>query len=681
MMKQRMFWMGLVLMLAPAAGYAVLPTPGEMDETRQWVAAHLNAETPDLPFSFVVDGKNSADVLKVWTHAYSIRALAGGAKEASHVYTDPVSGLSVRCAATIHADFPAVEWTLYFKNTGTSDTPILEDVQALNLPFTAEKAGTRYSLRYALGSHESVSDFAPRTDELAQPVHFAPYGGRSSDGVFPFFNVTEREDKGVVLGIGWTGQWAASFEQPKDGTVQVRAGMERTHLLLHPGEEIRTPAILLLFWSGGDAYHGNNLLRRLLLEHYTPKPGGKPVNPPVAASPHGVIGFEKTTEANMIEGINNVAEHQFPVDTWWIDAGWNGEGGNWARTVGTWTPSAQRFPRGLKPVADAAHAHGLRFLLWFEPERVMRGTWLFEQHRDWLLAPSDLPPELKYQENDGFFLLNLGHPEALAWVKRTLSNMISETGIDIYRQDFNMTPLYFWRNGEAPDRQGMNEIRHVMGLYELFDTLLREHPALLIDNCASGGRRIDFEIMRRALSLWRSDLCWDPLGEQGMNYGISLWYATSGVGAVALDPYSFRSGLGSNLSLALDYYHPSDMWERAAAMLRQWQALRPLAKADFYPLTPYNLGKNQWIAWQYDDPERGEGLVQAFRRDVCPEDTVTLLLHGLEPETRYVVSNLDENVSREVLGADLMTTGVAIKIPAAPGAALVHYKRSAVNGK
>jgi hypothetical protein len=66
-------------------------------------------------------------------------------------------------------------------------------------------------------------------------------------------------------------------------------------------------------------------------------------------------------------------------------------------------------------------------------------------------------------------------------------------------------PLPYWRANDAPDRQGMAEIRHVEGLYEFWNDLLRRHPGLVIDNCASGGRRIDLETISRSIPLWRSD--------------------------------------------------------------------------------------------------------------------------------------------------------------------------------
>ena len=123
--------------------------------------------------------------------------------------------------------------------------------------------------------------------------------------------------------------------------------------------------------------------------------------------------------------------------------------------------------------------------------------------------------------------------------------MIGAIGVDIYRHDFNLYPLHYWRSGEAPDRQGINEIRYITGLYDFFDALAADHSHLLIDSCASGGRRLDFEMQRRSLALWRSDLCWEPTAEQCMTYALSLWMPLHGVGSISLQPYDFRSGMGS----------------------------------------------------------------------------------------------------------------------------------------
>lgn len=667
----------VTILITPAAWSAELQL-SDFLQSHSWISPATDSTVSDkeqnlLPFSFVLDGKPSAQFLPEWRHTTTAERLDSNRLRRTTVYTDAASNLTVKYAVVEYSDFPALEWTLYFSNTGQSDTSILENVQALDAPFAVSPTEEAL-LHYSLGSHDRSDDFTPKEQPVNQSIQLAPIGGRSSDGILPFFNLANLNDGGAMLGIGWTGQWAVLFEKNNENQVRVLAGMERTHLRLRPGEEIRTPAILVLFYSGKDYLYGQNQLRRLLLKHYTPMENGKPVQYPIAASPHAAIGFTDTTEANMIQGIENIAANQFPVDTWWIDAGWHGKTNNWALNVGSWEPNALRFPHGLKPVADAAHSHGLRFLLWCEPERVMPNTWLFDNHPDWLLTPADLPKEFLYHEKDRFRLLNLGNPDALAWTKATFSRLIEELGLEIYRQDFNMAPLYYWRNNEPEDRQGINEIRHITGLYDFYDTLLREHPGLIIDTCASGGRRIDFEILRRSLILFRSDRVWEPVGMHSMAYGISFWIPITGVGAVSVDPYDFRSGWGSHLTLALDYYKNPDIWESAKAQMALYHKICHLFPADYYPLTPYSLDKDRWISWQFNDPDVREGMVQAFRRDQCESDTLLVNLSALDQAATYTVTNLDTNESITKSGADLMNEGLQMKAAVKPAALVYYYK-------
>jgi alpha-galactosidase len=85
-----------------------------------------------------------------------------------------------------------------------------------------------------------------------------------------------------------------------------------------------------------------------------------------------------------------------------------------------------------------------------------------------------------------------------------LSGFISDFGMTWYRQDFNVRPYRFWAVADTPDRIGITEIGYVEGLYTIWDDLLNRHPGLRIDNCASGGRRIDIEMMSRSFVVWRT---------------------------------------------------------------------------------------------------------------------------------------------------------------------------------
>jgi alpha-galactosidase len=284
--------------------------------------------------------------------------------------------------------------------------------------------------------------------------------------------------------------------------------------------------------------------------------------------------------------------------------------------------------------------------------------------------------------------LNLGNPAARQWLTDHIDKLLTEQGIDLYRQDFNMDPLGFWRANDAPDRQGITEIKHVTGYLAYWDELRRRHPNMLIDSCASGGRRNDLETMRRAVPLWRSDYAFEPIGHQCMTYGISLWLPYHGTGTVAsaaapyygggftkVEPYAFWSNAAPSLGSGIDLRVREIDYNALRRLLGQWRALSQYYYGDFYPLTPYTQDNKAWIAWQFDVSERGEGAVQAFRRAQSPVASERLKLHGLEPEGKYTITVFDSPAALQLSGRELLDRGLPVNIPEQPGAAVITYKR------
>ena len=168
-------------------------------------------------------------------------------------------------------------------------------------------------------------------------------------------------------------------------------------------------------------------------------------------------------------------------------------------------------PKALQPVGKALEKNNVDFLLWFEPERVCHGTWIFENHPEWLLSAFGEDGHASGQNEDELniikslgnsnpnenFLLNLGIDECREWLTEHVDQLIKESGITCYRQDFNFEPLRYWRDNEPENRQGVNENLHIQGYLRYWDDLLFNNPGLFIDSCASGGRRNDLETMRR----------------------------------------------------------------------------------------------------------------------------------------------------------------------------------------
>lgn len=652
-------------------------TAEELAAATRWTADSFQSpggEPTRFPLSFRYGDKESASLLKGWKVQRTTAAAEAGMKRETVTLTDPQTGLQCRCEITTFADFPAVEWVAYLKNTGAADTPIIADIQALDATFPIEK-NKNCKVHHSKGSECLYDDFEPLETALraGKDLRIASIGGRSSDGALPFFNV-ELVNGGVIGAVGWSGGWAASFQRDANG-VHVRAGMQQTHLRLHPGEEIRTPSILLLFWEK-DRLHGHNMLRRFIIAHHTPKPKGRLLQPPIADAVWG----ERSEESQIIKA-RWLKENNIPVDYFWIDAGWYGDrpfdpksdtfGTAWAVQVGEWYPLKEAYPRGLKPVGDALKSMDLGFVLWVEPERAYQGTRITREHPEWLLGP--IGPN---------YLFNLGNPAALRYLTDWISGLIAESGITCYRQDFNFQPAPYWKANDAPDRVGMSEIRHIEGLYAFWDELLARHPGLIIDNCASGGRRIDLETISRSVPLWRSDVqCWpdfDPIAMQTQTQGLGIWVPLSTGCWNQANTYAARSALGPGLvvgwsSPAVEEGKdlPLDMIRK---MLSEEVTTRKYFYGDFYPLLSFTLANDAWAAWQFDRPDLGEGMVLALRRPKSPFPRMESSLHGLDPEARYEWRSLDSGAVAQISGRDLLEKGVSIEIGEKPGSALFIYK-------
>lgn len=671
----------------------------ELAAARNWCGEAFSlpatgASLDHFPVSFLFGDQPSAELLQSWTvHRKPLQTIDGVMLE-SIVFADTLNGLECQCDVKIYRDYPAVEWVAYFRNTGEADTPILCDILPLDILFPVD-AATPCQVHHARGGLTQRDDFEPLETPLTlrqggSSLDLSARTGKSSTLRLPFFNL-QLGSGGVIGAIGWSGGWSATFQRQRDG-VRVRAGMERTHLKLHPGEEIRTPRILLLFWQATDALgdalardriRSHNMLRRLILAHYTPRPNGQILQPPFC---EGAWGAQ--SESSHLAKIRWLRENRIPTECYWIDAGWygdrpiaeaaDGSTSGWMKQAGSWFANPEAYPRGFKAIGDAARAAGLGFLLWVEPERAFEGTQVVREHPAWLLGP--VPSG---NTNGANFMVNLGNPEARRHITDLVSSLIDEGGITCYRQDFNdlRVPELF-AVADAPDRVGMTEIGHITGLYAFWDELLARHPGLIIDNCAGGGQRIDLETIARSVPLWRSDLqCWpfDPLAMQTQTQGLAPWIPLSAAVCEASTQYALRSALGAGLvthwsSQALDGGIDLPV-EAIRRLMDETLAMRKYFYGDFYPLLSFSLAGDAWAAWQYDRPDLGEGMIVAFRRHKSPFAHWEARLQGLDPERSYDLRSWDDDHTWRSTGRQLITEGFGVTIADRPGSALFTYKR------
>jgi alpha-galactosidase len=620
-----------------------------------------------LPFSFEYGGEPSSGFLPHWMFSQSSASVDQNRTRYDFVWTDPATRLVVDCRAVRYADFPTAEWTVYFKNNGDADSPVISNIEALDLRF-ARASGSEFDLHYSRGSMAKADDYEP-LEQALPPGSNLPIGvdgGRSTEQYLPFFNLVG-SDRNLIVGLGWPGNWKARFARDHGSGIAITAGQGVTHFFLQSGEEARSPLVVIQ-WYTGDWIRGQNIWRRWMIAHNMPLPGGALPQPIMAAGAPEIYNLNYHAAAEIAAMDGEATRRGMPYNHWWIDAGWYPDDGSWPN-IGDWYEDLAKFPGGFLQVSDHARSLGLKQILWFEPERVTAGSDLDRNYHDWLITLPGSPQRL----------FNLANPIAADFLTNYISDRIGFMGVDVYRQDFNIDPLPYWRSLDSPNRQGITENHYITGLLSFWDGLLARHPNLLIDCCASGGRRNDLEILRRAVPLLQSDYRFEPIGTQDMNYAYPLWVVYHGDGGPSDHSranlvYNWRTHMAPCHAIGLDPNDDQIDWNEAKLLMTQEQSVEQYYYGDYYPLTPYSLDNDAWIAWQYDRPDLGAGMIQAFRRPDNKDATHTFRLRGLDPAANYSVMNEDTQSTVMYSGQALMDTGVEIPLPDSPSAALYVYR-------
>ncbi|NLX67489.1 MAG: alpha-galactosidase [Bacteroidales bacterium] len=639
-------------------GQAISSFSGKEMKIENWIDANFK-KGKHPPFSFVYESVHSGSFIKRWSFSsQKLGEIEKGVFNNVYRWQDEKTKMSVECDVKYYPEYRAVEWVLGFTNGSPENSASIEQVKVIDMSFQYGSDG-EIILHYADGSTPSRADFHPRKKILThgEPFEIYPHNGRSSDHAFPFFNIESTSGQGAIFAIGWTGTWYAHFEKKSDNAISFDAGMKNLNTYLKGNESIRTPSICLLFWNDKDRMTGHNAFRRFMINHQTPKIDGKPAVYPVSTSfnygdPHPCNEYTCLTTDYALAMINRYKRFKLVPEVFWLDAGWYIKANevennkNWANTVGYWEIDNNRFPGGFKPIADAIHEAGAKFMVWFEPERVIKeSNWGIEL-KEWMLDA----------KGTNAYLFDLGNKDALSWLCKFIGDFMEENGIDYYRQDFNMRVDNYWRENEETGRIGIGEIRHIEGLYAFWDYLLKRFPEAIIDNCASGGRRLDFESMKRSAPLWRTDYSYgEPVGYQTHTYGLSFFLPLTGTGVEKNDKFTFRSSLGTSVIFNWKITDASSSFIEMQRCFKEFMDMRPYFYEDYYPLTSYEdmTTDDIWLAYQLHRPSDDTGIIVAFRREQSSDKTIEVKLSAVDHNKTYRVTDRDTGESFVRTGDEL----------------------------
>ncbi|WP_420119891.1 alpha-galactosidase [Nakamurella sp.] len=307
-------------------------------------------------------------------------------------------------------------------------------------------------------------------------------------------------ERGQVWGVhvGWSGNQVSYAERMYNGQRLLGGGelLLPGEVQLAPGETYTSPWLHAAFGAGlngvSRAFH--HYLRSRPQHPRTPRP--------VVANTWEASYFDHdlTKLSALAERAAEAGAERFVLDDGWFLGRRDDTSG-----LGDWTVDPAVWPNGLKPLIDRVDELGMQFGLWVEPEMINLDSELARAHPEWIFRAGGRAGIATRQQ----YVLDLGHPEAYAYIADCLHALLDEYDIGYLKWDHNrmVVEAGHWPTGVP----GVH--RHTRAVYRLMDELRARHPGLEIESCAGGGGRIDLGILDRTDRVWPSD-CLDALERQ-----------------------------------------------------------------------------------------------------------------------------------------------------------------------
>jgi hypothetical protein len=472
-------------------------------------------------------------------------------------------------------------------------------------------------------------------------------------------------------------------QKPQGAELHVETGLvpeEGYRTRIAPGETLRIPVVFIGCYQG-EMDEGCNLLRRWIKTNICPPARDKRYPLLVNNSWGSGMAVDEKLARTMIEESADLGLEMFHIDAGWF------------RGVGDWFPNTAKFPNGIAPIADYAHANGLKFGLWVGwtqggaqrdqtgPDRPLS---VFDpQRKDWFTK--DVDSGWKPSDFVGMPVC-LGDPRAEQWCLNTLRRIVKEYKLDLLEHDQRMiADACFHTNHSHTLCASDVAARATEAYYRIYDTLRRENPSLLFEDCVNGGRMVDFGVLRRVNYISITD-SYDPISNRRAFYDSSYLlppaqcecYVENHPGKnLANFVYMLRSGLMGWCSVMTD----TSKWtpEQRTAAKRQFalykSVLRPLIlQADLYHITERPDGV-RWDGIQYWDESAGKGAMFVFR-GTTQETEHRFVLKGLSPDARYELTSEDGSIpSAESTGDTLCKNGVVARLAGAESSDIIFINR------
>lgn len=564
-----------------------------------------------------------------------------------------------------------VSATLELTNTGTTDYTLVRLSASIPMPVHATEL-VSFTGRWC-------KEFQPRRHDFEALSVIENRRGRTSHDQLPAIfagSVGFGEHHGDVWGIqlAWSGNYEIAAERLADGRRHVQAGelLSPGEVVLAPGASYRTPAVVVASSQAGITPASQQFHRHVRAQN--PLRGDRKVilnTWEAVYFNHDLATLRSLADAGAAVGVERFV----------LDDGWFGGRRDDTKGLGDWWVSDEVWPDGLHPIVDHVVALGMEFGLWVEPEMVNPDSDLYRKNPHWTLTTAGYQPVLGRQQ----LVLDCGRSDVREYLFERIDALLNEYAISYLKWDMNRDLVQGSNHRSVDDAGRAGTHGHVRGVYDLLDRIRAAHPSVEIESCASGGGRVDLEMLRHTDRVWTSD-CNDALERQAIQRGFTMLFPPEVMGA-HIGPHrahtthrvqqlGFRTATALFGSLGIEWNlldADEDGRTQVAAAIALYKRLRPL------------LHSGNVMRFDHDDPAAlVHGVIAGDRThavmayvQMLPSITTAPLpmrFGGLDPDRRYRIERIDDlgsadefgrkrppwmNLERfELSGAQLMRSGL-----------------------
>jgi len=360
--------------------------------------------------------------------------------------------------------------------------------------------------------------------------------------------------RGEVWGVhtAWSGNHVTYAERENTGVAMLAGGELLTsgEVVLNPGGKYGTPQLLGAYGNGLDEMSSrfHEYLRARPQHPRTPRL--------VALNTWEAVYFDHdlATLKALADRAARVGVERYILDDGWFRGRRDDSAG-----LGDWFVDDTVWPDGLHPLVNHVRALGMQFGLWFEPEMINLNSDAARAHPEWVMSNGTrLPPSARNQH-----VLDLGNPDAFAYVLERMDALVGEYRIDYIKWDHNRDLV-----DAGHPRTGTPGVHdQTLAAYRLMDELRERYPSLEIESCSSGGARADLGVLQRAERIWASD-CIDPLERQSIQRWTGLLLPPEMIGSHVGAPTAHTTGRTHVLDFRAGtafFYHFGLEWDLTSA--------------------------------------------------------------------------------------------------------------------